>query len=211
MAEDGSFFSNIYDKYAKEYVAWFLLMLSDPKGIVEKTRQIQKEGRQSEYLLIVLAVSVFLGATLGALIPNRPHLNDRITIFVVVSCLWIFLSFFVHFFCRILGGKENMNISLSLMAQNLAFVYVVSNFITLLVTELRVLYEPFDTFLKSRLLYDTPGTIIFTVQFLLLLFLVPVTISRAHGFTGYTWYVVAMFAASFSIFFGIPVFALGGC
>jgi hypothetical protein len=120
MTNNDSFVSNIYERYAKEYATWLLLMLTDPKGVVENTRQVQAAKRQGEYLLLVFAISVFLGATLGALIPDRPPIGNRLTIFVVVSFLWMFLSFFVHFFCRLLGGKENMLSSLSLMAQVLA-------------------------------------------------------------------------------------------
>jgi len=207
----GGLGSKIYDKYGKEYAGWFMSMLTSPASIVSKSRQVRLDGTQGEYLLTVLATSIFLGATIGTMIPNRPPMQDRVVVFAVVSLLWLFLSLLVHFFCRMIGGKEEAQITVSLMTQNLAFVYVASNFLTLLITWVTLAYEPLRTDLEQRQFFKSPGDLLFVLQFLILLYLVPMTVSYAQGFRGFRWFMVAVFAACFAVLFGFPVFAQHSC
>jgi hypothetical protein len=127
--------------------------------------------------------------------------------------MWNFqiMSLLVHGVCRLFGGKADAPMTLSLMVQDLAFVYVASNFLTLILSWLALTYHPFSQFLTDRLLFSSPGTILFSMQFLLLLYLVPFTVSRAHEFKGYALILVALFAAVFAVSFGVPVFSMGGC
>jgi len=208
--DDGGL-SGVLDKYGKGYATWLLAILSNPQSIVEKTREVNAKGDTAQYLLPVIIVSIFLGATLGALIPGRPPLQSRVVIFCIVSILWVFMSLLVHGICRVLGGKATMLTTLSLMIQDLAFVYVASNFLTLIVSWSAIVYKPIDNLLANRLVLSTPGTILFTLQFLLLLYLVPLTVSRAHEFKGYLLVLVALFAAVFAVSFGVPVFSMSGC
>ena len=198
-------------KYRKEYTDWFLGMVARPAAIVEKSRLARESGKQTEYLLTILSVSVFLGVTLGALIPYRPAIQSRATVFVVVSFLWLFLSILVHFCCKLLGGKEDSQTTMSLMLQNLAFAYVVSNFLTLLGMWLLITYGNFDPGTNGDGVSVIPGTILFLIQFLVLFYLVPTTISYAHGFHGFKWFVVAVVAACFAVLFGFPVYAQHSC
>ena len=209
--ESGGFFDKLYERYAKEYAMWFIAVATDPGQIVERTREVRSEGRLGEYLMTVLTVSVFLGITIGALIPDRPPIKDRAVVFVVVSLLWVFQSLLVHFVCRLFGGREEATTSVSLMVQDLAFVYVASNFLTLLVAWVAATYQPVYDFLTKHLFFDGPGMVLFTFQFLLLLYLVPLTVSYAHGFRGVKWFVTALFAGCFALFFGVPVFAMHSC
>jgi hypothetical protein len=57
----------------------------------------------------------------------------------------------------------------------------------------------------------TPGVFILRLQFILLLYLVPLTVSRAHGFSGARWFLVALSAAALTLLLGLPVAAMGGC
>lgn len=212
MAGDGDgLFGKLFDRYGKQYAAWFLGIITDPAGVVAKTRAAKDDGTLIDYLTPIFVISLLLGATVGALIANRPPIQDRIIILCVVTLLWVFLSLIVHCVCRLLGGKEDALMTLALMSQDLAFVYVASNFLTMLVTRLGSSYEPLGAALSAHLFYSSPGTILFTFQFLFLLALVPLTVSKAHGFVGYRWLVVALFAAVFTVFFGVPVFSMGGC
>ena len=128
--------------------------------------------------------------------------------FIVVSPLWIFLSLLVHFFCRLVGGKEASQLTVSLMIQNLAFVYVASNFLTLLSTWVLMSYGYSRQ--TSAILHE-PASLLFSLQFLLLLYFVPATVSYAHGFRGFTWMLVAIVSATFALLFGFPVYAQHGC
>jgi hypothetical protein len=208
---EGGGFADMLGKYGKDYATWLLTVLTGPQGIVDKTREINTKGETAQYLLPILIVSIFIGATIGALIPGRPPLQSRATIFCVVSILWVFMSLLVHGVCRMFGGKAAMLMTLSLMIQDLAFVYVASNFLTLILSSSAAMYQPIHTLLADRLVLSSPGRILLSLQFLLLLYLVPLTVSRAHEFKGYTLILVALFAAVFAVSLGMPVLALGGC
>lgn len=70
--DDGGL-SGMLDKYGKGYATWLLAILSNPQSIVERTQDVNAKGDTAQYLLPVIIVSIFLGATLGALIPGaRP-------------------------------------------------------------------------------------------------------------------------------------------
>jgi hypothetical protein len=208
--EDGGF-AEMFGKYGKDYATWVLAMLTSPQSVVDKTREINAKGETAQYLLPILIVSIFIGATIGALIPGRPPLQSRATIFCIVSILWVFMSLLVHGVCRLFGGTATMLTTLSLMIQDLAFVYVASNFLTLILSSSAAVYQPINALLAHRALLSTPGTILFTLQFFLLLYLVPLTVSRAHEFKGYLLILIALFAAVFAVSLGVPVLALGGC
>jgi|HubBroStandDraft_6_1064221.scaffolds.fasta_scaffold265682_3 hypothetical protein len=212
MAEgDGSSFYELFEKYGKDYATWLLGIISSPASIIDKTEEANGKGADVQYLLPILLVSIFVGATIGALIPDRPPFQSRATVFCLVSILWVFMSLLVHGICRMFGGKANVVMTLSLMIQDLAFVYVASNFLTLIIWWSATAYHPLQEFLASRLLFGSPGVVLFSIQFLLLLYLVPFTVSRVHGFKGYVLVMVALFAALFAVCFGVPVFAMGGC
>ena len=104
-----------------------------------------------------------------------------------------------------------MTTTVTLMMQALAFAYVVSNFLTLLAVFLAKFYGPLiaDTALDFKEV--SPGFLILGLQFVLLLYLVPLTVSRAHGFGGAKWFLVALCAAILTVFLGLPVAAMGGC
>jgi hypothetical protein len=204
-------FLAILEKYGKDYVTWLFAIITDPQSIIAKTQDVNGKGEYAQYLLPILIVSVLLGATIGALIPGRPPFQSRAEIFCVVSVLWVFMSLLVHGVCRLFGGKADAPTTILLMIQDLAFVYVASNFLTLLFSWAMLAYHPLHDLLADRLVFSSPGTILFTFQFLLLLYLVPFTVSRAHEFKGYLLILVAVFAAIFAVSFGLPVFAMGGC
>ena len=92
------FLSQFNEKYGKVYANWVLLMLTSPRSIVEKTRMMTSERKIGRILLTIVVSTVFIGITIGTLIPNRPAIASRAVVFLVLSLLWIFLSMLVHFF-----------------------------------------------------------------------------------------------------------------
>jgi hypothetical protein len=92
MADGTDFLSGILDKYGRDYITWLFAIITDPQSIIAKTREVNGKGEYAQYLLPILIVSIFLGATIGALIPNRPPFQSRVAIFCVVSILWLFMS-----------------------------------------------------------------------------------------------------------------------
>lgn len=188
-----------------EYLRWFVAVIAISPAIVQRTAEARLLNRHIPYLTRIVLISVLIGASLGALIPNRPPLIDRAEVFVVVALLWMFLSLLVHGVCRILGGREDAGLTMLLMMQALAFAYVASNFLTLLTFQIGKYYFP-------NLLADLPpGYVLLSLQFVLLLYLVPTTVSRAHGFIGARWFLVAFSAAVLTVLIGLPVAMAGGC
>jgi hypothetical protein len=114
------------------------------------TAEARLLNRHIPYLTRIVLISVLIGASLGALIPNRPPLIDRAEVFVVVALLWMFLSLLVHGVCRILGGREDAGLTMLLMMQALAFAYVASNFLTLLTFQIGKYYVPRLTVVGTR-------------------------------------------------------------
>jgi len=201
----------LLDRFGKPYGTWFLNMLASPSKAVEATREAQARGRLAEYLLIIFIVSTLIGVTIGAIIPGRPSIQSRAQVFVVVSLLWLFLSLLVHGFCRLLGGQEQARIGIPLMAQDLAFAYVASNFLTLLIVWVVASYPVLQGYAKDNPWLKEPAALLFTFQFLILLYMVPVTVAYAHGFKGWRWFMIAVMAGLFAVMFGYPVYAQHSC
>ncbi len=189
------------------YLRWFFAAMTNPTVLVARTAEAQALSRHIPYVVRIVLVSVAIGASLGVLIPARAPLINRIEVFIGVSLLWMFLSLLVHGVCRALGGRASADTTLLLMMQSLAFAYVASNFLT-------VLYFYGLKFYAADLYPPTPlvsGFVLLGLQFVILLFLVPATVSNAHGFTGVRWLFVALSAALFTLVIGLPVAIAGGC
>jgi len=197
--------------HVAEYLRWLSAMATQPDRVIRRTRSAGANDQHLSYMMRIVLISVLIGATLGALIPDRPAILGRIQIFLILTLLWSFLSLLVHVTCRLFGGREGVTTTVTLMMQALAFAYVVSNFLTLLAVFLAKFYGPLiaDTALDFKEV--SPGFLILGLQFVLLLYLVPLTVSRAHGFGGAKWFLVALCAAILTVFLGLPVAAMGGC
>jgi hypothetical protein len=197
--------------HVAEYVRWMAAMVAQPDRVIRRTRSARANDQYLGYMARIILISVLIVATMGALIPNRPELLGRVQIFVILSLLWLFLSLLVHLTCRLFGGREGVGTTVTLMMQALAFAYVVSNFLTLLAAFAYKFYGPLipDSVLDFKA-YQ-PGVIILGLQFILLLYLVPLTVSRAHGFSGAKWFLVALCAGLLTVLLGLPVAATGGC
>jgi hypothetical protein len=194
-----------------EYLRWLAAMLTQPDRIIRRTRSAAANDQYVGYMLRIVLASVLIGATLGALIPDRPPIIGRVQIFLILSLLWLFLSLLVHVTCRIFGGREGVGITVTLMMQALAFAYVASNFLTLLAVYLFKFYGPLVTDSVLDFKNVSPGVLILGLQFIVLLYLVPLTVSRAHGFGGAKWFLVALCAGLLTVLLGLPVAAMGGC
>jgi TIR domain-containing protein len=197
--------------HVAEYLRWLAAMVVQPDRVIRRTRSAGANDQYLSYMTRIVLISVMIGATIGALIPDRPPLLGRVQIFLVLSLLWLFLSLLVHLTCRLFGGKEGIGTTVTLMMQALAFAYVVSNFLTLLVVVASRYYGPLIPESVLDFKQVSPGVFILGLQFILLLYLVPLTVSRAHSFGGARWFLVALCAAALTLLLGLPVAAMGGC
>jgi hypothetical protein len=170
------------------YAQWFTSALASPTYIGQRALEWRDDGGPAgaggnKDFYAVLLVSAVLGATIGAIIPDRPPLKDRFTVAVVVVLAWLFISVCTHFFVRLFRGTAPLGVTVRAMMQVLAMAYVASNFVALLVTSAAAVFTP----LKSLLVHndlETPGSILVLAQFLLLLVYIPLTLRAAHGTRG---------------------------
>jgi hypothetical protein len=196
--------------HVSEYLRWLMAMAVQPDRVIRRTQSAGINDQYLIYMTRIVLFSVLIGATIGAVIPDRPPIVGRIQIFVILSLLWLFLSLLVHGVCRAFGGSEGVGTTVTLMMQSLAFAYVVSNFLALLAVYISRYYGPIVPGAIVNIKRD-PGLLILALQFVLLLYLVPLTVSRAHGFSGARWVLVALCGAILTLLLGLPVAASGGC
>jgi hypothetical protein len=196
--------------HVSEYLRWLAAMSVQPDRVIRRTQSAAINDQYLGYMTRIVLFSVLIGATIGAVIPDRPPIAGRIQIFVILSLLWLFLSLLVHGVCRLFGGREGVGTTVTLMMQSLAFAYVVSNFLALLAVYISRYYGAVVPGAILDIIHH-PGFVILALQFVLLLYLVPLTVSRAHGFSGARWVLVALCGAILTVVLGLPVAASGGC
>jgi len=83
-------------------------------------------------LLVYTVVSIVLGLTINALIPDRDAGPDLFQSVVVVFVYWIIGCSLLYKFCRLLGGRGTYSETLSVLLQVTGSLYVLSSFLSLL-------------------------------------------------------------------------------
>ena len=172
----------VYDLVNKEafgFGQWFTRVVSHPRRVGDYAAGHGRDPAAKRVPAFLLSC-IICGAGLGLLIPNRPPIHDRMLIAFSVSAIWLFLSIIVHGICRALGGKGAYMATISAMLQLLAVIYVMSNFVTFLIVLLMKAYGAIGAKLASTSLYSTPGAILFSTQFLLILVYVPFALQGVH-------------------------------
>jgi len=211
-------------KYAAGYAAWLHCALAtpwkatprlvdapvgvvvdetEPKGVLARPVPVAAD------LAVVVAISIFLGATLGATIPGRPKFQDRATVLVVVCAIWLVLGWLIHMVCRLLRGQGSLAQSLTAIIQVMAAVYVVANVVTLvLVGSLRT-YWPERS--SDWLVVRDPGAALVLLQCFALLYYVPASLAAIHKFRRMSLVAVACFSGLCALVIFLPVAQAGGC
>lgn len=160
-------------------------------------------------LSVIVAISIFIGATIGATIPGRPKFADRATVLVVVCGVWIFLGLIIHLVCRLLRGEGTLGASVVAIVQALAAVYVASNLVTM------ILVRSAGAFLADSgvgdLLAKNPGGALVLLQCVALLYYIPASLAAIHRFRRVALVVVALFSALCSLVIFLPIATAGGC
>jgi hypothetical protein len=201
---------------AAAYGEWFTRALLSPKYIANQARVWNATDGKSAAdsktrFYSVLVISAFIGATIGAVIPGRPPMHDRATVAVVVVLVWYFIGLLMHVIVRMLGGKGARGITVKVMMQLLALVYVISNVVCLVLTAVMGAIPTLATGVESIGLTE-PGTIIVLTQFVCLLVYLPLSIRRAHGFRGVVaGCVIALVGAGFATLLATGLVAQGSC
>lgn len=211
MAADLQAWVDAIRNYAVDYIAWFLRCAGHPSYAAEQAASFSTPGSTARANVpVYILFCILIGATLGLLIPNRPPMKDRAEVAVTVSLLWLLISLLVHFFCRLMQGRGPLVGTVVTMTQMLAVVYVISYFLLLLISSASTMF-PQVHFSLVKLGYSRPGDLLLSMQFVMLLVYVPLSIGSVHGFRAVRRVVVAFAAAAFASGLGSLVLAMGGC
>ena len=100
------------------------------------TKKAESESQLEPKLLVFAVISVFVGTTVSALIPSvktSPDITALITIIVIIG-YWFLSGTILHWFCRVLRGRGSYLNTLSISIQVFSVLYVLSSFITVLVS-----------------------------------------------------------------------------
>jgi hypothetical protein len=191
------------DEYGTGFSDWAFGVLAHPFSVNERA---ESKGKRLSFLVL----ATLIGATLGSLIPGRPPIADRSTVAVTVVALWTFTSVMIHFVCRLFRGKGTLDATVLTMLQLLAVAYVISNFVTMLITSAAGAFSNVHAIvLRAHL---EPGEIILSIQFLLLLIYTPLLLKGVHKFSGLAMGIVIGFlAAGIAVLLALPVAASGKC
>lgn len=209
-------------QYLSEYSDAFVATLTRPSArfaplaasaettvVVSPSREDERKAtRLSPKLFTFVVISIFLGTTVNALIPNRlegPGFSESA---VIIVLSWFAFSTMAHWLAKLLGGHGSYAQTLSVSLQLLAVIYVVSCFTALVaggLTRLPVVQQfavwagPSAEFVVSQ-----PVTVYFVAQCLLMVIYLPLALRWVHGFG---WFrqlvlgVLAPVATAFSVLF----------
>jgi hypothetical protein len=196
------------------YASWLADVCLRPSAIVSTTQAATggDEAAKDPLRRIVsaLLISAFLGGTIGAVIPGRPPLKDRLTTVVVVIIAWLVISVFTHIFTVLLRGKGSLAVTVGVMMQVLAFAYMTSNFLALLFLSAMRALGAKDLSSLGLPGLTSPGGLITVIQLLLLLVLIPRVLSYAHLLKGFG-VVVGFIGALLGGFVALALAQTGNC
>ena len=201
MALDAKDIAAFVEKYGGDFLDWFFGILAHPLSVHERE---DSRGRHLSFLVL----ATLTGATLGSLIPGRPPITDRSTVAITVVVLWTFTSVMIHFVCRLFRGKGTLEATVLSMLQILAVAYVISNFVTMLVSSTASAFPNIADFVESVDL--EPGQLILLIQFLILLVYTPLLLKGVHKFSSLAMgCLVGLLAAGVAVLLALPVAASG--
>jgi hypothetical protein len=201
-----------------DFARWYWSVLSSPLNSGDAIRSDQLPGLTDKQVIANLAsfvlICILAGATIGAVIPNRPKLMDRATIAVIATLLWIFIGFLSHGFCKVLRGTGKVGQSISAVVQALAIVYPLSNFAVFLLSacnsafpSLGAVWEAMDVQSPAA----APGGWIIFIQAAFMAAYLPMLFLRIHGFGLIRGIASSALAVGAASIFGLAIASTGGC
>jgi hypothetical protein len=203
MALEAKDVAAFVDEYGTGFSDWAFGLLAHPFSINEGG---PSKGKRLSFLVL----ATLIGATLGSLIPGRPPIADRSTVAVTVVALWTFTSVMIHFVCRLFRGKGTLDATVLTMLQLLAVAYVISNFVTMLITSAAAAFPNVHAIVQRTDL--EPGEVILLIQFFVLLIYTPLLLKGVHKFSGHAMgWLIGLLAAGIAVLLAMPVAASGKC
>jgi hypothetical protein len=169
--------------YAAQYGDWFLSSLASPSTIGNGADKWAVPGARSKLRLIAfLFVSVVIGSSISAAAPNRIPMIDRASVIATLAVMSIFVGLVVHCFCIVFGGTGTPARTVFTVMQVLALIYVVSSFLALLVSSGMLVYMSAQHNAQRGGPLHFGSESLLVLQFVLLLFYIPLSLRSVHGF-----------------------------
>jgi len=188
-------------EYVSDYFSVFIETLRDPAlrfspsseddnqaNAIILGKQNRTSPRLSPRLFSFLLISIFLGTTLNALLPNRKSALDFISYALILSASWFLYSLVIHFVC-IAGSPvaRPYEITLSVSFQVFSVMYVVSNCVALLFAVIvnipQVHSLAISTGGRVAWLAANPAAVFFAVNFYLWAVYLPIALRKVHGYS----------------------------
>lgn len=188
-------------QYSVDYFEAFIAILKKPtiqfppinaidgkNSIIHQSRDNYKlkEQRFNPKLFVFVTTSILIGSIINVAIPNKNVRHELSTIFVFVLIFWFFYGYFIHWVSRLIGGSGTIIQTISSTFQLLAVIYVISNFVAL-IAGIAISISQVNSFLVNtsstgKYLANNPIVVFIVVQFILLLFYLPRSLTYVHQF-----------------------------
>ena len=85
-------------------------------------------------LISFIFISIFLGAVIQSVTPNRAPLLELPTLVIIVFVLWLLISSIIYFIFRMFGGSGGFLNTISVSLQLIAVIHVIASLLSLVVT-----------------------------------------------------------------------------
>jgi hypothetical protein len=156
------------------------------KSLVTSRGRLITGSRLAPKLFVYVVISILIGVTLNALIPNRIKSPDAQTTIVVILLNWFLYSTVVHLICKLFRGRGSYAETLSVILQLISTLYVVSSFGALILSLLSRIPQLNSILINANGSFSVaasePFWFFFFLQFLLLTIYVPLAVRHVHGF-----------------------------
>jgi hypothetical protein len=156
------------------------------KSLVTSQGRLISGSRLAPKLFVYVVISILIGVTLNALIPNRIKPPDVRTTIVVILLNWFLYGTVVHLICKLFRGRGSYAETLSVVLQLICTLYVSSSFGALILSLLTRVPYFYSMLSKAGGLLsmdiNDPSWFFLLLQFLLLTIYVPLAVRNVHGF-----------------------------
>ncbi len=151
-------------------------------GNIKSERQLWLNPKLLGYSFL----SIILGLTINALIPNKSQGPDLLASVIIIFIYWFAACSVLHLFCIILRGTGKYLETLSVGIQVSSTLYVVISFLTFVIASLLVIPNTSE-FVKQipmigELLTKEPAYVFFVIGTLLSMVYVPLSMKSVHKF-----------------------------
>lgn len=188
----------------------FAASYSIPDAVLQDTAASRAPVKAEMFLFVL--ISLVLGFTVNALIPNRKTGPDLTTSVVIGVTLWLGYACAVHVLCKIMRGRGTLSQTLSATLQIIAVTFVVSSVVAVVsgaVLNVGSTWLQLDSSSIAGSIAENPVVVYFATHWLLLTVYLPLALSGLHGF-GWLRTLALGFLPLFGLALGVAMYSQYG-